>query len=201
MKFERVQALALRIMTGPMPSTPFNALNYITDTTNIIPYLKGEAAKGASRLQTYGNWSRKTAPRIKGTIYAHTTINNEFLADLNIPKSTPRDLIKPFMTLNRKFKANTPEDNINEYRQSLVENINSIPDDTITCYTDGSRMETGCGAGYIITTNNNETTINETSLKLPDYCTVYLAELTAITEACFNCFHHTPKSIKVMYSH
>ena len=183
-KFERVQALALRIMTGAMPSTPFNALNYITDTTNIIPYLKGEAAKGASRLQAYGDWSRETVPRIKGTIYAHTTINNDFLADLNIPKSTPRDLIKPFMTLNRKFRANTPEDNINEYRQSLVENINSIPDDTITCYTDGSRMETGCGAGYIITTNNNETTINETSLKLPDYCTVYQAELTAITEAC-----------------
>ena len=73
-------------MTGAMPSTPFNALNYITDTTNIIPYLKGEAAKGASRLQAYGDWSRETVPRIKGTIYAHTTINNDFLADLNIPR-------------------------------------------------------------------------------------------------------------------
>ena len=181
-KLERVQALALRIMTGAMPSTPFSALNYITDTTNIIPYLRGEAAKGAARLQGYGDWSIETAPKTKGTIYAHTTINNDFLADLNIPKSAPRDLIKPHTTLNRKFKANTPEDNINEYRQSLTEIIKNTPSDTITCYTDGSRMETGCGAGYIITTNNNETIINETSFRLPDYCTVYQAELTAINE-------------------
>ena len=152
--------------------------------SNIIPYLRGEAAKGAARLQGYGDWSIETAPKTKGTIYAHTTINNDFLADLNIPISAPRDLIKPHTTLNRKFKANTPEDNINEYRQSLLEIIKNTPSDTITCYTDGSRMETGCGAGYIITTNNNETIINETSFRLPDYCTVYQAELTAINEVC-----------------
>jgi hypothetical protein len=52
-KLERVQALAvaLRIMSRAMPSTPFNALNYITNTPNILAYLKGEAAKGACRLQ------------------------------------------------------------------------------------------------------------------------------------------------------
>ena len=40
------------------------------------------------------------------------------------------------------------------------------------------------GAGYIITTDNNNTTLEERSFKLPDYSTVYQTELTAIIEAC-----------------
>ena len=49
-KLERVQALALRIMTGAFPSTPFNSLNNLTETPHIGCYFKGEAAKGAARL-------------------------------------------------------------------------------------------------------------------------------------------------------
>ena len=49
-KLERVQALALRIMTGAFPSNPFNSLNHLTETPHIGCYLKGEAAKGAARL-------------------------------------------------------------------------------------------------------------------------------------------------------
>jgi hypothetical protein len=56
-KLEGVQALALRIMSGAMPSTPFNALNYITNIPNISTYLKEKAVKGACRLQGYGDWS------------------------------------------------------------------------------------------------------------------------------------------------
>ena len=53
-------------------------------------------------------------------------------------------------------------------------------------HTDGSHTDSGSGAGYIITTNNNNTTleVEERSFKLPDYCTVYQTELTAIIEAC-----------------
>ena len=54
-KLERVQAMALRIMTGALPSTPFRALDRITNTPTIANYLRGEAAKGASRLQGYGD--------------------------------------------------------------------------------------------------------------------------------------------------
>ena len=49
-KLERVQALALRIMTGAFPSTPSNSLNHLTETPHIGCYLKGEAAKGAASL-------------------------------------------------------------------------------------------------------------------------------------------------------
>ena len=81
-KLERVQALALRIITGAFPSTPFNSLNHLTETPHIGCYLKGEAAKGAARLQGYNDWTVETAPSVKGTIKSHSHINNNFLASL-----------------------------------------------------------------------------------------------------------------------
>ena len=183
-KLERVQALALRIMTGAMPSTPFNALNYITNTPNIISYLQGEAAKGAYRLQGYGDWTRENPPKIRGTILAHTTINNAFLSELDIPKRYDMDLTIPVLNLDRNFNVTIPGTHTEEYRNSLPIIIDNIQPDTITCYTDGSKTDTGCGSGYIITTNNNKDTIEEKHFKLPDHCTVFQAELSAIREAC-----------------
>jgi hypothetical protein len=87
-KLRRIQALALRIMKGAMPSTPFDSLSHLTNSTDIIIFLQGEAAKGAARLQAYESWSLETIPHkapCKGTIKAHININNEFMADLNIP--------------------------------------------------------------------------------------------------------------------
>ena len=52
-KLEKVRALALRVITGAFSSTPFNSLNHLTKTPHIGCYLKGEAAKGAARLQGY----------------------------------------------------------------------------------------------------------------------------------------------------
>ena len=102
----------------------------------------------------------KTIANSKGTIKNHTTINKQFMADLNIPPRAMRDLTTPTMMLGR--------------------HIDDITSKTITCYTDGSRTDSGSGAGCIITTNNNNTILEERSFKLPDYCTVYQTELTAI---------------------
>ena len=75
-KLDRVQGMALRMMAGAFPSTPFSALNYLTNIPDINSYLHGEAAKGAARLQSYGDWTVETAPTGKGVIRAHSTISN-----------------------------------------------------------------------------------------------------------------------------
>ena len=95
-----------------------------------------------------------------------------------------RDLTIPTMMLGRHFTVTTPGTDNTAYRDSLQNIIDNITSETITCYTDGSRTDSGSGAGYIITTNNNNTILEERSFKLPDYCTVYQTELTAIHEAC-----------------
>ncbi|KAL5253960.1 hypothetical protein ACHWQZ_G013652 [Mnemiopsis leidyi] len=194
-KLRRVQALALRIMTGAMPSTPFVALNQITNTTDIIPYLQGEAAKSNERLRAYGSLTRERPEHTKGTIKAHVTINNDFVKDLNIPHNSERDLTVPSLNLQSNFTTTTPGDNPDTYRTQLQNIINETPEDWITCYTDGSKTEEGCGAGYIITTNNNNTILHEDSLNLPNSCTVYQAELTAITYACRQLTNYTDKHI------
>ena len=66
----------------------------------------------------------------------------------------------------------------------MAEEINRFAPETITCYTDGSKSEQGdTGYGYIITTENNRIIISKTSAQLPPHCSVYQAELSAITEA------------------
>ena len=194
-KLRRVQALALRIMTGAMPSTPHISLNHITQITDVIFYLQGEAAKGSERLRAYGSLSLERPPLQRGTIKAHTTINDDFMKDLDIPLNSERDLTIPALNLEQNFTTTTPGDYPDIYKNQLQQSIDNTPSDTITCYTDGSKTDEGCGAGYIITTDNNNTIIHEESHRLPNCCTVFQAELSAITEACNHLITHTNKHI------
>ena len=127
------------MMSGAMPSTPFIALNHLTNTSDIILFLRGEAAKGSSRLQAYGSLTLETIAFRKGTIKNHTTINKQFMVDLNIPSKAERDLSIPTMMLERNFTVTTPGTDTIEYRDSLQNIIDNIPSETITCFTDGSR--------------------------------------------------------------
>ena len=144
-KLQRVQALALRIVSGAMPSTNFEALDHLTDTSNIISYLKGEAAKGAARLKAYGEWTGETTASSKGTIMAHTTINNAYINSLSLPEGKC-DLTKPIYNINSSYIIDLPNtDNLLEYRTNITKEIKNINTDTITCYTDGSKTEEGTG--------------------------------------------------------
>ena len=198
-KLERVQALALRIMTRAFPSTPFNSLNHLTETPHIGCYLKGEAAKGAARFQGYNDWTVETAPSVKGTIKSHSHINNNFLNELNISKKETNDLTKPILILDRNYHITTPNDeDTTNYRKDLEKLIKESSDNTITCYTDGSRTDSGVGAGFLTTTNNSpHNIINHSSFKLPDFCSVFQAEVTAIKEVTTTLQHNRSKTIVI----
>ena len=193
-KLERVQALALKIMTGAMPSTPYYALNYLTNTINIGCYLKGEAAKGAARLKSYKDWTLTTAPTGKGIIIAHSTISNNFLTNINIPLNTDnRDLIRPFLAIDKNYSITFPkQEDIQHYRNDLNINTTNKPPDSIACYTDGSKTGDGIGGGYFTIYNDLDNDQTDSYMfKLPDYCSVFQAELTALAEGaksllCYN---------------
>ena len=194
-KLERVQALALRISSGAMPSTSHEALDHITNTPRIATYLQGEAAKGASRLIANGEWTIEKPQPTKGTILAHSTINNTYLQALNLP-SGRQDQVKPIYKLNTNYMLEIPKkEEMVEHRSDIANRINQLAPTTITCYTDGSKTESGTGYGYSITTNNNNIIIYEGSAKLPDHCTVYQAELSGITAAAGILQDHTDNNI------
>ena len=79
-------------MTGAMPSTPHISLNQITNITDVIFYQQGEAAKGSERLRANGTLLLEKPPPQKGSIKAHTNINDDFMTDLDIPLNSERDL-------------------------------------------------------------------------------------------------------------
>ena len=193
-KLARVQALALRIMSGALPGTPSESLDNITDIPGIVTFLKGEAAKGAARLQSYCDWTGETAPSGKGFINAHTTINNNYIEKLDLPRAE-RDLTKPILVLEREYLLDYPKGDIEYYKSSLPTAIEQIPSSTITCYTDGSRTDSGTGFGYIITTKNNTEIITQTSARMPEYSSVYQAELAAITAAAEELKDYTDRVI------
>ena len=57
------------------------------------------------------------------------------------------------------------------------------PDDVVV-YTDGSGLDGKIGYGYSISTNMNQTKIANNFGSLPNFCTVFQAEVVAITQAC-----------------
>ena len=198
-KLERVQGMALRYMTGAFPSTPFKALNYLTNIPSITFFLRGEAAKGASRLQGYGDWTVETAPSGRGIIKAHSTISNDFLADLGLPKLSLRDLTKPVLILDRSYNVTIPDaDSLGDYRQSLIFSVSDLQENSIVCYTDGSRTDAGVGGGFLTTTDNTSSSIiSECSFRLQDYCSVFQAELIAIKEGATSLLQCRNKSITI----
>ena len=73
----KVERLALRMISGAMPSTPTIALNQLTNTTFINNCIEGEAAKSLLRVKTSGHLTRKNPVARKGQITPHTyTIKN-----------------------------------------------------------------------------------------------------------------------------
>ena len=57
------------------------------------------------------------------------------------------------------------------------------PNDVVV-YTDGSGLDGKIGYGYRISTNMNQTKIANNFGSLPNFCTVFQAEVVAITQAC-----------------
>ena len=153
-------------MPRAFPHTPLISLNHITGKPDIGTYIRGEAAKAAARLKAYGDWTVERVSPEKGKIMHHSTINNTFLEQLNLPKRD-YDLRKPVIILNRNYCTRIPS------RDEVQGIIDDLPDTALVCYTDGFKSDTGTGFGYTASKRSNNTFNRKFLAKLPDYCTVY----------------------------
>ena len=89
-----------------------------------------------------------------------------YVNTLKLPQSES-DIMKKHLNLNLQFKT------VIKNRDQIAEYLESIKDDDITCYTDGSKIGTQSGYEYWISKNKNIITIYEESGKMPSHCTVY----------------------------
>ena len=62
--------------------------------------------------------------------------------------------------------------------------VQQLKPNDVAVYTDGSGLDGKIGYGYRISTNMNQTNIANNFGSLPNFCTVFQAEVVAITQAC-----------------
>ena len=159
------------LSTGALPSTPSMTLNRLNNIPDIIDYLEGEAANNALRLTAYGSWTKEILPDLKGTITSHSKIIDTYIKERIKPPKGDLDLTVPITNLDRNFSIEIPD------RVDITTTINDNKR-FISCYTDGSKTESGTGYGFLV--SQEENIKFEQSSKLPNYCTVYQAEMSAI---------------------
>ena len=168
----KLQRLALKMVTGALPSTPGPALDKITGTTPIVEHLRYNAAKTAYTLVSTNEWEGPINSNLK-TPKVFTSHANTVSRDLEALTTGPEehDLTKPELTLDRTFHLEIPD------REGFE--VNETPFDIVS-YTDGSRISNNTGAGLVIRSNGENLT--QKSFNLGQQGTVPTAEMFAIQQ-------------------
>ena len=164
---DKVQRLASLGVTGAVRSTPQEGLNMILHLKPMQIHTKGMAAKTALRLREAGSWQT--------TKSGHATVLQDVAqcsrecgaADLSIGT----DYCIPTLDFQTSVPVQYPTRE--EWLSSMSTGTNCV-----AVFTDGSKMECGTGAGIY----SKDLGIRR-SYRLPDYCSVFQAEIFATERA------------------
>ena len=166
----KVERLAMRMTSEAMLSTPTIALNQLTNTSFIDNYLEGEVAKSLLRLKASGHLTRENPIDRKGQITPHTYTIKQYINKLNLPKADI-DLSAKKLHLNKAFVTSIKD------RAEAKNFVQQLKPDDVAVYNDGSGLDGNIGYGYSISPNKNQTKIANNSGSLPNFCTVFQAEV------------------------
>ena len=168
----KVQRLALKMVTGALPSTPSTALDTITDTTPIVDHLRYCAARTAYTLMATGEWDGPIKSELKNP-KVFTSHANTVSKDLEALQKghQEHDLSKPELTLDRDFNLEIPDREKFEVNESNFDCV---------AYTDGSRIDNNTGAGFVIRQHGVDQT--QQAFNLGPEGTVPAAEMFAIQQ-------------------
>ena len=167
-----VQRLGNILVTGALPSSSGVALDTITGTIPIDLLIEEEAAKGALRLQTNNHWINEPMLNQKGNLTTHTKLNENILKTVPLYKEEQDQQVT---TLNMEVNFTTEIPEITGYQEITG------GEDTIRCYTDGSKKNEQVGAGVYIA--DKQTPPIEESYYLGPNSTVFQAETYAVGQA------------------
>ncbi|XP_055840568.1 uncharacterized protein LOC129908227 [Episyrphus balteatus] len=140
-----------------MRTTPTSALETVLSLGPIDLFTKESAAISALRLKEGKNW--------KGGHLGYKIIMNYVASNIQT------DYTLPFNDFNPVALTDFPT-------RELWESNRVIIADHVSVFTDGSKTDLGVGSGIF----SDNPPINK-SLKLPDFCSVFQAEVFAVCEA------------------
>ena len=168
----KVQRLACVMITSAMRSTPTAGMEILLGFPPLETFTKSMAIATCTRLIRTGHWGRRD---INYGGDSHITILNNILEeypDLTLPQDKMQTIDRTAVLYKTQV----------ENRASLERHIRPMPldEDTINCFTDGSKNEIGSGTAYIIKGHNIR---NQEYTHLGQYTTVFQAEIYAINRA------------------
>lgn len=160
-KLKSLQRAASIGITGAFRTTPSDSLEWILNLAPLDLEIKQIAAMSAIRLENYGLFKRKN--------YGHSSIlvNNIFG---NVSNVNSDEMIE-ILDFTVPFEISFP--NRDDWNNNKVLRPNEI-----SIFTDGSKMDSGVGAGVFSDFGNIKL-----SYKLRDECTVFQAEVFGILKA------------------
>jgi ribonuclease HI len=158
LKLNSVQRLACICITGAIKSTSTTAMETLLNMPPLDIFIKGEARMGAYRLELNNNWIKRNQ---QGHARITSTVTNPLL-DMGSDRMLPK------LTFDKPFKVLI---NWEEWKQMEQQCLTK----GLVWYTDGSKTDTGTGAGI-----HGETQRCNIHVPLGKYTTVFQAEIHAI---------------------
>ncbi|XP_021945381.2 uncharacterized protein LOC110843674 [Folsomia candida] len=177
-RLRRVQGLALRMVTGALPTTPTAALETLLGVLPIQLRLQEVALQSYLRLRVRGQWLNWVGYGRGLKKITHIEMCSSLAQ--NIPElGFPYDYksVKPPEARNFKIRVATREEWLDMY-----DNYLDLPG--LLCFTDGSRGKGGSGAAFIIGEGGNFMDGASGVTPLGNYATVFQAELIGVLSAC-----------------
>ncbi|CAL8127771.1 unnamed protein product [Orchesella dallaii] len=184
---EKVQRLALLLITGALSSTPTRALEALVGVLPIRVQVRATALTTMHRLWHSGAW-------IDRGDYGYLQRSNHVKANRDMGKKIPliawpcdRRVSRPLV--EGGFKTVFPSRKVWEQRGSPQHD-----DSVVVCYTDGSRHDGSTGAAAVISWNGERTTLR---IPLGASATVFQAEVLAIRHAA-DALRHVPTGTRIV---
>ena len=158
-ELDKVQRLALLIVSNCLPSTPTRALERLYNIPPLYLHLKEKALNSVARIynsvEKFG-WDGIGIRLKRGHLFNWKKALDAFT-----------------FTIKRQTKLNL--------KTKSVSFTDEHTDCNVKIFTDGSKVNERTGLGWVIT--RNDSAISEGSLNLPNYSSVFEAELLAIKHA------------------
>ena len=174
-RLEKVQRQGCLATLNAMRSTPTAGMEVIMDIRPIDLHLKELAISSYLRLVNNGNWLP-----IPGEVLREEAHSNIILT---IVDEIPEVRLPTDNLINKDYIVSMFNTIIlsREELQDLDIRLTPVEPNTINCYTDGSKTNSGSGCAYIL---RGEGVKAQDYITLGNICTVFQAEVFAIGEAC-----------------
>ncbi|KAL0820148.1 hypothetical protein ABMA28_005307 [Loxostege sticticalis] len=168
----KLQRVACMAMTGAFRTTPTAAVEIILGIPPLHIAIETEARKALHRLAIAGLWDETRPPSKHTNLASHKDL--DFITNMGCDKIPPR------FVFDKKFRVSIPS------RDDWKRGPKPPDENTLIWYTDGSKMESGTGAGVY----SKDTKLSEGMGKL---ATVFQAETYAIIMCALKNVETSPK--------